>query len=378
MKKGFIFFLLILVSLGFWQGALAQENTEVNFFYSQTCPHCIKEKLFLEDLEQKYPEIKVNKLLVSENVDILQQFYQEYDVPREEFGFVPITFIKDRYFLGFDEEIAKKIEDCILSNCSLKEPAVDKTVDIPIIGKIDPQKYSLTTLSVMFGFFDGFNVCSLGALILILGLVLALKERKKILLYGGVFILTTAIIYGMLIFLWHQVFSLFAGYLRVMEIIIGSLGVGGGIYFLREFIRFRKYGPTCEVNTGTKITNRFFPKIQKMLTSSTNPILIIGSVLLFAAIITIVEFPCSAAVPVVFAGILAKAQLSFWNYLLYIALFILFYMLDELIVFLIAFFTMSVKIASPKIIIWITLLEAIILFLLGAYYLFGAGFLVGA
>jgi len=102
-----------------------------------------------------------------------------------------------------------------------------------------------------------------------------------------------------------------------------------------------------------------------------NTFLLLGSVFLFAAIITIVEFPCSAAVPVVFAGILSQSQLSTFYYLLYIALFILFYMLDEIIVFLVAFFTMKIWLTSNKLIARTALIEAIILFLLGFYYLFG-------
>jgi len=49
----------------------------------------------------------------------------------------------------------------------------------------------------------------------------------------------------------------------------------------------------------------------------------------------------------------------------------LFYMFDEIIIFLIAFFTMTVKLTSAKFVTWITLIESIVLFLLGFYYLFG-------
>ena len=85
--------------------------------------------------------------------------------------------------------------------------------------------------------------------------------------------------------------------------------------------------------------------------------------------ITIVEFPCSAAVPVFFAGMLAESGLTGFWYLFYIALFVLFYMLDEVLVFLIAVWTMSIRLSSPKITTWITLIEAIVLLALGLYYL---------
>ena len=75
-------------------------------------------------------------------------------------------------------------------------------------------------------------------------------------------------------------------------------------------------------------------------------------------------------VPVAFAGVLAQSGLSTFNYLLYISIFVAFYMLDEIIVFLIAFFTMKIWLASSRVAVWIILAESIILFALGAYYLF--------
>ena len=155
-----------------------------------------------------------------------------------------------------------------------------------------------------------------------------------------------------------------------MEILIGLLAIAGGIYFFKEFLKFRKRGPTCEISAGKGIMAKFSSRFQQSIKESGSIILLLGSVLLFAGIITIVEFPCSAAVPVVFAGVLAQSGLSTLQYLLYIAIFLVFYMLDEIIVFLIAFFTMKIWLASSKIVVWITLLEAIILLALGFYYLF--------
>ncbi len=375
MKKFTLIVLILGLMLAIADFALAQEKEiEINFFYSSSCPYCAKEEKFLTELEKKYPEIKVNRFAFSENISLIKEFYQDYKVPSIEQGYVPVTFIGDRYFLEFNEKIGEDIEDCIvkLIEGGFQESCEsERKITLPIIGEIDIEKYSLPVLAVLLGALDGFNVCSLGALILILGLVLALRSRKKTLIFGGLFIFTTAIVYGLLILLWYKIFSFLAPYLRIMEILIGVLGVGGGIYFLRQFIRFRKYGPTCEVGTGKGIISRFSEKFQQSLKGSGNVLLLLASILIFAGMITIVEFPCSAVVPVVFAGILAQSQLSTFFYLLYIALFILFYMLDEIIIFLIAFFTMKIWLASSKVITWIILAESIILFMLGFYYFFG-------
>ncbi|MFH1656504.1 MAG: hypothetical protein ABH956_01885 [Candidatus Nealsonbacteria bacterium] len=396
MIKKILFILILVFGLSiFTNFVFASENQlEVDFFYSKTCSHCAKENKFLDELEIKYSDIKINRYEISEkgNADLLMEFYKEYNVPESNYGWVPITFIEGEYFSGFHTEIGGEIEDCILrfiegdpkNTCESTEDSEKTTstlidlkngINLPFVGKVDLSKYSLPALTIILGTLDGFNVCSLGALILILGLVIAMKSRKKILIFGITFILTTSIVYGILIFVWYQIFSVFASYLKIMELLIGILAVGGAIYFFKQFFKFRKQGVVCETGASDKIAGKFSSKIKNSLQNSKNIFLIIGAILLFAGMITIVEFPCSAAIPLIFSSILVQSELSTLSYIFYIILFLFFYMLDEIIVFLFAFFTMKIWISSNKITKWITLIEAIILLLLGLYYLFGFGIL---
>jgi len=378
MKKWIIAIFVLGLLLGGANFALAKEKIEIYFSYSLTCPHCAAEEKFLDGLEKNYPEININKLSTheKEDIDLLKKLYQDYEVPSEFQGAVPITFIKERYFLGFNDKIGEDIEGYVLELIkeipSEPQPQPGKTVVLPFIGEINLSEFSPLFLAVVLGTLDGFNVCSLGALVLILGLVLALRSRIKIFIYGATFILTTAFVYGILIIFWYKLFSLLTPYLRTMEILIGFLGIGGGIYFLRQFLKFRKQGPTCEIGADRGIISQFSSKIQESIKKPGNIIFILGSIFLFAAVITIIEFPCSAFVPVAFAGVLSQSQLPALQYLLYIAIFVFFYLLDELIIFLIAVLTATIWLASSKFVTWITLIEGIVLFLLGIYYLFGA------
>ncbi|MCD5396935.1 MAG: hypothetical protein LRZ98_02300 [Candidatus Pacebacteria bacterium] len=67
-----------------------------------------------------------------------------------------------------------------------------------------------------------------------------------------------------------------------------------------------------------------------------------GGVCLFAVIVTIVEFPCTAIFPVIFTGILVEANIPLSASIFYILLYLLFYMLDELAIFLIAVYTKKI------------------------------------
>jgi len=377
MKKWILFVLSLSLILGIFDIAFSKEKLEINFFYSKTCPHCAAEQKFLDEIEKKYPEVKINRYLTSDSKsqEILKELCKECNV-EHYIGLVPLTFVSKEPFLGFDspESIGKDIEESIQRQ--LKDidrlPVSDQDkILLPIIGEINISDYSLPALAIIMGALDGFNVCSLGALVLILGLVLALRSKVKILIFGGIFIMVTSLVYGVLILLWYQIFLASARYLRAMEILISILAIGGSIYFLRQFLKFRKRGPTCDLETGEGISSKFSSKIKELFKDSRGIFTIAGSIILFAVVITIIEFPCSATVPVVFAGILANSRLPTFLYLLYIALFVFFYMLDEIIVFLIAIFTMRLWLTSGKFVTWITLVEAIILFLLGIYHLIG-------
>jgi hypothetical protein len=187
-------------------------------------------------------------------------------------------------------------------------------------------------------------------------------------LFGGVFLLTTAIIYGLLIFLWHQFFSFISPYIRSMEILIGFLALTGGVYLLREFYKACKFGPVCNSNN---IMSRLTPKIEKVFQNKASGLIILGAVMFFAMVVTIVEFPCSAFLPVIFTSILVDSGISLSASLFHIGLYMFFYLLDEIIIFIIAVLTLNIKIVSPKFIVFFNLLAALIFILLGVYYLFG-------
>lgn len=377
MKK--ILFSIILVSIGLTALSpifvSAQSKLEVNFFYSATCPHCKAENAFLDKIEPQYPDVKFNRHLISQ-VDCRKElidFCTKYSLEKY-IGLVPLTFVGEEFFPGFDNEngVGKQIENSIIRQLSSPVNITEdkNKIHLPIIGEVNLNKYSLLMQAIILGFFDGFNVCSLGALVLILGLVLILKSRPKIILFGGIFILATAVVYGALIFLWYQLFYYLGPLISIMNILVGVMGIIGAIYFLKQFLKARKADLTCD-SQGNPIVAKHSEKIQKAFQESGKIWGLIIGVLVFAAVITIVEFPCSAVVPVLFSGIMAHAGVSLLSYVFYLIVYLFFYMLDEIIVFLVAVFTMNIKIASGKFMKWLNLIEAIILFALAIYYLSG-------
>lgn len=397
IMKRLLFIALALLTFGGFgvQVASAEESARLDFFYSDTCPHCHAERKFLDEMEEKYPNLEIQEYEVraSETKSIREEYLQRYHVPKSQWGLVPQTFIGEKYFVGFSEgATSKNIESAIREELDMgggnasgprkdEDPeksqgdlganvhaAQEYIVNLPFLGTINMQDYSFIPLSIILGVLDGFNVCSLGALAIVLGLALVFKSRKKACIFGLTFLIITAVVYGGLISIWYRLFSILTPYIRTFEFILGIIGVAGGLYFLHEFWKFQKYGVACG-SSGSKVITNLSKKLSSVVSQRGAFVVAVGLVAVFAAVVAIVEFPCSAAIPVMYAGLLAKANLSVAGYLGYMAIFLVMYLLDELILFCVAVWTMKIRIGTPKLTAWIVLLEAIILLMLGGWYL---------
>jgi glutaredoxin len=370
LKKFLILFsltFLVFIPLTAFSQDLEKKDPvkEVIILSSPTCPHCARAKDFLEDFKEVNSlDFIISEYYIANNLDIAENLYKEYNLPSNFRGIVPLIFVDDNYYVGFSDQIKQEISAYILD----QEFEDSDLINLPFLGEVDLLNYSLPALAIILGIVDGFNVCSLGALVVILGLVMILRSRKRIFLLGGAFLLTTTLVYGLLIFLWHQFFTLISPYIRSMELLIGLLALAGGIYLLWEFYKAYKSGPVCSSNN---IISRLRPKIEKIFKHKTNWFLLFGAVALFATVVTIIEFPCSAVLPVIFTSILVESGISQLMVLFNIALYILFYLLDELIIFVIAIVTLNIKIISPRFIIFFNLLAALIFLFLGVFYLAG-------
>lgn len=81
-----------------------QATVIVDFYYSKTCPHCAAEKPLLNYIEEHNEGVKVNRIEVSEQPDIWQNYLQENNIQATG---VPRTVIGDRAFIGYTEEQGK-------------------------------------------------------------------------------------------------------------------------------------------------------------------------------------------------------------------------------------------------------------------------------
>lgn len=109
MKKiNFILICIIILSV-FCNSysVFAEENKiTIDFFYSSSCSHCEIVKGILDRYQNENTDFntntKINLYEIHEesNKNLIQNYYNAYNIPIEEQGKVPIVFIGNKYILG--------------------------------------------------------------------------------------------------------------------------------------------------------------------------------------------------------------------------------------------------------------------------------------
>jgi len=335
------------------------KEANIYFFWGDGCPHCAKEKPFLEKLEKKYPEVKVFDFEVWGNSENRQLLIETGKKLNANVSGVPFTVVGEKYFVGWYDEkstgasIEGAVQWVLRDDCRdvVGELLVPKTeekspipqkIKVPLIGEIETENLSLPVLSVVLGGLDGFNPCAMWTLLFLISLLLGMKDRKRMWILGSAFIFASAAVYFLFMAAWLNLL-LFIGFIVWIRVIIGLLALGGGIYNLREFFVNKA---SCKV-TGDEKRQRVFEKL-KAITQKRQFWLALGGIIILAAAVNLVELICSAGLPVVFTQILALSNLAKWQYYLYMLLYIFFFMLDDLVVFFAAMITLQLTGITTK------------------------------
>jgi hypothetical protein len=346
-KRYLIISLIILgIVIGFTsQGtSSAGEGYQVYFFYLPGCSHCEAQEHFNQKLQNEYPSINITRedATTPAGIALLSQMLDERGI--EEEPDFPITIFGNQVFGGWESEettgaiIEEALQQCLAGNCPPPTGEEPKhKINLPFVGEIALSDYSLPALAVVLGLVDGFNPCAMWVLVYLISVVATLRDKRRIWLIVGSFVLASGILYFLFMTVWLNLF-LFIGYVKTVTIVIGLIALGGGILQIKGFIE-TKGAVACEV-TGEESRKKTMTKVQEIVSS---PLTwgILAGIIVLAFTVNAVEFVCSAAIPAVFTQVLSLASLSTFQYYGYILLYVFFFMLDDLVIFGTAAFALT-------------------------------------
>lgn len=389
MKKIKYIFLFILSFLFILPSINAEERKQVNvyLFHSNTCSHCKAETEFLNEIQKEYENLKINLYEINdvkENKELMINIKEKLNI---DSPMVPFTVIGDYYYIGYNDGVKDGIKNLIekytseeqydvikdiidgkdVSNFKIKNGEINKISTV--FGEIDPAKVSLPILSAIMGAIDGFNPCAMWVLIFLITMLFNMENKKRMWALGITFLVTSALIYLVFMFVWLGVATKLLTTISWLKLLIGLIALIGAFINLKGFIKsIVKKDAGCEVVDNSK-RKKIISKIKKY-TSEKSFILAMLGVMLLAISVNAIELACSAGLPVLFTNVLALNDVNFIEKCIYIFIYIFFFLIDDIIVFFVAMFTLNIKAFSTKYTKYSHLIGGIIMLIIGILMIF--------
>jgi len=129
LNKTLVLVGVVVISLAFWSAftrniqdvpsevVIVEDQVNIHYFWSPTCPYCLRQNEFWNEFLERYPESVLHRYSLSDRAtaSIFTEIAREYGAEQYA-GTVPVTFIGDEYFVGFDnsEGVGRAIEEVFL------------------------------------------------------------------------------------------------------------------------------------------------------------------------------------------------------------------------------------------------------------------------
>lgn len=308
---------------------------ELVFFWGVGCPHCEEAKPFVDALERERPDLRVVRVESRKDAEGRRRFVDTMNGLGASAVGVPTFVVGERYVTGFvkgeSEAPIRALVETRLRELEGRpnEAGGDGLVRLPLLGEVDPKSVSLPWLTLVVGLADGVNPCAMWVLVVLLGILMHVRETKRMLLYAGTFVVMSGLVYFVFMVAWSTLFELL-GFSRVATTVLGVGLLGMGLVNLKDVVWFKK-GVSLVIPESQK--PGLFRRMRAIAGSSSTPAAIAGIVAL-AFVVNLVELGCTLGLPAVYTRILSLRGLSRGVRYGYIALYNLAYVVPLVVVVL--------------------------------------------
>jgi hypothetical protein len=319
---------------------------ELHFFWSENCRHCRRARPFVETLPSRHPWLAVRSLEISRDRDNLERYVAMAGALGHEARSVPAFLFCGALYTGFDNAattgrfLEDRLVECherLLGGSAPGESApTGKTMHLPLLGEIDPNRYSLPVLTLVLAGLDSVNPCAFFVLLFLLSLLVHARSRARILFIGGVFVLFSGLIYFVFMAAWLNLF-LIVGRVRLVTGIAGTVAVILATLNIKEYFLFGQ-GPSLSIPEHAK--PGLFRRMRDLTSAEHLLPMVIGTVTLAIAANTY-ELLCTAGFPMVYTRALTLGELGPGEHYLYLALYNLIYVVPLAAVVLVFAYTLG-------------------------------------
>ena len=298
MKKFVLLFVLLMV--GFVQ---AVPSSEVSYFYSVSCSHClnVKDSGVLESVAEM-DGVVLNKFEVTSpvNREKFLDYLEKFGISGGGIPFLVIEQGGEFSYLSGDVVIIEDLEDAIVNFRAFDVGGV-----VPVDRELD------LWVVVAAALIDSINPCAFGVLLFLMAVLLSMGSAKRALRSG--------LVYTFVIFLVYLAagFGLmrFAGDFLALEnvkMFVGAIILVGAFLEFKDFF-WEGAGFSLAIPAGAK------PYLEKFARKGS-----LMSLIILGALVALVELPCTGGIYLAILSMIASSGVKGLVYLvLYNIIFVL-------------------------------------------------------
>jgi hypothetical protein len=367
----------------------AAPRADIELFSREGCSRCDEAKQWLSDLHARRPDVTIAVTDVGDRAGRRRFVAVAKRAEMAAVG-VPAFWVRGKLVVGFagPEVSGARIEALLVgadgpgtlpgeseAGTCLVEPqapcgettaaSASDHVALPVFGTVRVSDLGLPLFTMVIGLVDGFNPCAMWMLLFLLSFLAGLRSRRKMLLIAGEFVLVSALAYYALMAAWMAVFSVI-GLSRAVQIALGLVGLFVGSVNVKDFFAFHR-GLTFSIPESAK--PGLYRRMRTVVQAETLPLALAAAAVL-AVLVNFIELLCTAGLPALYTQILASLELPAWKRYVYLGLYDVFYMLDDMIMVSIAVVTLGHRKLQERGGRWLKLLSGAVMLTLASILLF--------
>lgn len=333
-------------------------NADLVVYWGDGCPNCDAQEVWLAQVEEQHPDLNIVRYEVWFDADNKALFQAEAD----RLGFdaigVPTTVAHERVWIGWSPQIEQDMSGAVSviergdvprggvfgtpeagsctqgdAMCGGEDNAL--TINAPVFGEISLNADSLLVSTIIIGFVDGVNPCSLWVLSVLLAIVLRTRSRKRVLAIGITFLSVTTIMYALYMAAMYSALAV-VGFMGWIQVVVALVAGTFGVVSVKDYFAFGK-------GLSFTIRDKDKPGIYQRMRKAANTKALLpalGATVVLAVGVSLLETPCTAGFPVLWTGMLHANGVGPAETVGLFTAYMVPFLLDELIIFGLAVATM--------------------------------------
>jgi uncharacterized membrane protein HdeD (DUF308 family) len=318
-----------------------QPGIYLYFYWSKQCPHCREALPFVNGLEQQFPWLKIQSRELTEHPENVEEYIAMAAALGKEARSVPAFMWCGNMVVGYDspdnmgQYLIQELQRCykwIKAGHQGSKPVPKSVYDnpvlyVPLLGELSLKNYSLPVYTVLLAGADAFNPCAFFVLLFLLSLLVHARNRRRMFLVGGLFVLCSGLMYFLFMAAWLNIFMAI-GHIRAITMVAGLVAVVLAAINIKDYFW---WGRGVSLSIPQSARPGLFQRARQLANADNLPAMLTATIAL-ALFANTYEFLCTAGFPMVYTRILTMESLPTSTYYMYLVFYNVVYVIPLLVI----------------------------------------------